>query len=71
MEKLMQYVWLHKLWNTSQMHTNDGRRLRVIDPGLPNTDAGPDFFNAIVEIDGQLWVGYVSMHILATVCHRH
>ena len=71
MEKLMQYVWQHKLWNTSQMHTNDGRRIRVIDPGLPNTDAGPDFFNAKVEIDGELWVGNVEMHIRATDWHRH
>lgn len=67
----MQYVWQHKLWNPAQMVTNDGRRIRVIDPGLLNGDAGPDFFNAKVEIGGELWVGNVEMHVRATDWHRH
>ena len=54
MEGLLQYIWQHKLWLSEDMVTNDGRRVRVIDPGLLNTDAGPDFFNAKVEIDGRL-----------------
>lgn len=53
------------------MATNDGRHVRVIDPGLLNTDAGPDFFNAKVEIDGQLWVGNIEMHVSATDWKRH
>lgn len=71
MEKLMQYVWLHKLWSPAQMLTNDGRKVRVIDPGLPNNDAGPDFFNAKVEIGGEMWVGNVEMHVRASDWHRH
>ena len=71
MEKLMQYVWQHKLWDNSLMATNDGRRVKVIDPGLPNSDAGPDFFNAKVEIGGELWVGNVEIHTRATDWHRH
>ena len=71
MEKLMQYVWQHKLWDNSLMATNDGRRVKVIDPGRPNSDAGPDFFNAKVEIGGELWVGNVEIHTRATDWHRH
>ena len=71
MEKLMQYVWQHKLWDNSQMATNDGRRVKVIDPGLPNSDSGPDFFNAKVEIGGELWVGNVEIHTRASDWHRH
>ena len=40
MEKLMQYVWEHRLWNPAGMATNDGKKIRVIDPGLRNDDAG-------------------------------
>lgn len=36
--------------------------MEVIDPGLPNHDAGPDFFNAKVKINGTLWVGNVEIH---------
>lgn len=71
MEKLMQYVWNHRLWRSEDMVTNTGKKVRVIDPGLLNTDAGPDFFNAKVEIDGRMWVGNVEIHYRATDWKRH
>lgn len=71
MEKLMQYVWQHRLWNLAEMHTNDGKRIKVIDPGLLNNDAGPDFFNAKIEIDGHLWAGNVEIHVRASDWRRH
>lgn len=71
MEQLMQYVWQHRLWRSADMRTNDGRWVRVIDPGLLNTDSGPDFFNAKIEIDGQVWVGNVEMHVRASDWRRH
>lgn len=71
MERLMQYIWQHRLWLSEDMVTNDGRKVRVIDPGILNTDAGPDFFNAKVEIDGHTWVGNVEIHVRATDWKRH
>jgi len=71
MEGLLQYIWQHRLWLSEDMATNDGRRVRVIDPGLLNTDSGPDFFNAKVEIDGHLWVGNVEIHVRASDWKRH
>ena len=71
MEQLMQYVWQHRLWCSEDMATVDGRRVRVLDPGLLNTDAGPDFFNAKVEIGGHVWVGNVEIHVRASDWHRH
>lgn len=67
----MQYVWKHRLWRSADMVTNTGKKVRVVDPGLLNTDAGPDFFNAKIEIDGRMWVGNVEMHYRATDWHRH
>lgn len=67
----MQYVWKHRLWRSEDMVTNTGKKVRVVDPGLLNTDAGPDFFNAKVEIDGHMWVGNVEMHYRATDWKRH
>lgn len=71
MEKVLQYIWQHRLWRSDDMTTNDGRRIRVLDPGLLNTDAGPDFFNAKVQIDGQTWVGNIEIHVRATDWRRH
>lgn len=67
----MQYVWKHRLWRSEGMVTNTGKKVRVVDPGLLNTDAGPDFFNAKIEIDGHMWVGNVEMHYRATDWKRH
>lgn len=67
----MQYVWQHRLWCSEDMVTNDGRRVRVLDPGLLNRDAGPDFFNAKIEIGGNTWVGNVEMHVRASDWRRH
>ncbi|MBD5366099.1 MAG: DUF2851 family protein [Bacteroides sp.] len=71
MEKLMQYLWQHKLQIKPRMSTVDGKTLQVIDPGRLNTDSGPDFFNAKIKIDGQLWVGNVEIHVRASDWFKH
>lgn len=71
MEKLMHYIWQHKLWLQSDMVTVDGLRVQVIDPGLHNTDAGPDFFNAKLSIAGHMWCGNVEIHMRASDWYRH
>ncbi len=48
-----------------------GERVRVIDPGVLNKDAGPDFFNAKVKIDGKTWAGNIEIHMKASDWHRH
>ncbi len=71
MEKLMQYLWQHKLQITSGMKTVDGCSLQIIDPGRLNTDSGPDFFNAKIKINGQLWIGNIEIHVRASDWYRH
>lgn len=71
MEELMQYVWHHRLWIASDMRTNDGRPVAVIDVGQLNRDAGPDFFNAKVKIGDEMWCGNVEIHVRASDWFRH
>jgi hypothetical protein len=71
MEQLMQYIFQHRLWLQSDMHTVDGRRVEILDTGTLNTDAGPDFYNAKVKIDNELWVGNVEIHVRASDWNRH
>lgn len=67
----MQYIWQHRLWASEDMVTNDGRRVRVLDPGLLNRDAGPDFFNAKIMLDGEHWAGNIEIHVRASDWFRH
>lgn len=62
MEELLHYVWKHKLFPLAPLTTTDGKSVEVVDVGLHNRHAGPDFFNAKVRIDGTLWVGNVEIH---------
>lgn len=71
MEKLMQYIWQHRLLKPGTLTTVDNRRVDIIDPGRLNTDAGPDFFNAKVRIGGRMWAGNVEIHVRASDWMRH
>ncbi len=71
MERLMQFVWQHRLGLRQDLRTVDGRRVRVVDQGVLNGDAGPDFFNASVEIGDETWVGNVEIHVRASDWFRH
>ena len=73
MEMLLHYVWKHRMYPLCGMKTVDGKTVEVIDPGLHNTNAGPDFFNAKIKIDGILWVGNVEIHEHASdwIMHCH
>lgn len=69
MENLMYYVWQQRLF--SGLVTVDGDPIEVIHPGLRNTGAGPDFFNAKIRMDGLLFAGNVEMHVRASDWYRH
>lgn len=71
MEELIHYVWKHKIFPLEGLVTTDGRPVEVVSPGLHNLDAGPDFFNAKVRVDGMMWVGNVEIHTNATDWFRH
>lgn len=70
-EMAMQQIWRFRLWNTPRLLTTRGEVVMIVNPGIFNTGAGPDFGNAVLKIDGQIWVGSVEMHIRASDWHRH
>ena len=71
MEQLLHYCWKHRMWPATGLITTDGRPVEVLDPGLHNHNAGPDFFNAKVKIGGTLWVGNVEIHDRASHWYQH
>jgi hypothetical protein len=67
--------FLHYLWKFSKIRNNikasTGEAITVVSPGEHNHDAGPDFFNAQVLIDNQLWAGNVEIHVKASDWYVH
>jgi hypothetical protein len=53
------------------LQTADGKELRILAPGILNRDSGPDFFDARIELDGQVWSGNIEIHVRASDWLRH
>jgi hypothetical protein len=72
-EDFLHYIWKFKLFDTSSLITNDGAAIEVINFGMHNTDAGPDFFNGKVKIGNTTWAGNVELHINSSdwIKHKH
>ncbi|WP_036879285.1 DUF2851 family protein [Xylanibacter oryzae] len=71
MEQLLHYVWKHKIFPLKELTTTNGQQIEIIDPGLHNTNAGPDFFNAKIKIKDTLWVGNVEIHDKSSDWYLH
>jgi hypothetical protein len=71
MEQLLHYVWQHKIFPLKTLTTTTGQTVEVIDSGLHNSNAGPDFFNAKLKIGGTMWIGNVEIHMRASDWIRH
>ncbi len=51
-EEFLHYVWKHQKLNLDLLYTTCGERLDLVSPGQQNFDAGPDFFDARIIING-------------------
>ncbi len=71
MEQLLHYVWKHKIFPLKELKTTTGQQVEVIDTGLANPDAGPDFFNAKLKLDGVLWIGNIEIHERSSDWFKH
>ncbi len=71
MEQLLHYTWKHKIFPLHELRTTDGRLLEVLNPGIYNTDAGPDFTGAKIKLNGIEWVGNVEIHQKTGDWFRH
>ncbi|MBK7762683.1 MAG: DUF2851 family protein [Bacteroidetes bacterium] len=71
-ENLFQFIWLHRLYGHSKaLETIDGEPLLVINPGILNTHAGPDFLAAKIKIGNTIWVGNVELHLKSSDWFKH
>lgn len=61
-EDFLHYIWQQKKFNANHLKTSDGEVISIVSVGQHNTNSGPDFFNAQLEIDNQLWAGNVEIH---------
>lgn len=61
-EILFQWIWENLEFSCDDLETIKGNSLQIIDPGVANHGAGPDFLNAHIRINGLDWYGSVEIH---------
>jgi hypothetical protein len=61
-EKFIHEIWAQQLFHTGQLESHEGEPVRVLDPGVPNRDSGPDFLHAKIQIGDVVYAGEVEIH---------
>lgn len=71
-EDFLQLVW-QQGWLTNPLYTTKKSLIEVISSGFLNTLQGPDFFNAMIQVDGQKWAGNIEVHVKSSdwFAHQH
>ena len=63
-ERQLARLWERRAARSTALRTDQGARVRVLYSGRPGVTAGPDFRNAVVEVEGQGVVrGDVEVHL--------
>lgn len=70
-EDFLHYVWKGSNFNTPTLKGLKGEIIEIIRPGEHNTDAGPDFSNALIRVNEQLWAGNVEIHVRSSDWNKH
>lgn len=70
-EDFLHYVWQYSLFDLNDLRLTSGQPIDILKPGDPNSDSGPDFFNARLVLDNATWAGNVEIHWYASEWNRH
>ncbi len=70
-EDLLHFIWKYKKLQLESLVTTKNETIEIIEFGTHNHLAGPDFFNAKINIAGQLWAGNVELHIKSSDWYAH
>ena len=70
-EELLHFIWKTNKLQQKALKTVDKASIQILHPGIHNMASGPDFFNAKIEINGQLWAGNVEIHLKSSDWYAH
>src|SRR5690349_15026574 len=70
-ESFLHYIWQFQYFNKQELRCSTGEEIIVVNPGLKNTHAGPDFYNAKLKLGNMEWAGSVEIHIYSSGWREH
>jgi len=70
-EELLHFVWKYQLFEKRELTTTSGETVEIIQQGIHNFDAGPDFLQAKIKIGQQIWAGNIEIHVQSSEWFNH
>ncbi len=70
-EEFLHYAWQFLHFNTRNLTLVTGESVQILQVGVHNLDAGPDFANSRVKIDTMDWMGFVEIHVKSSQWNQH
>jgi len=70
-ERLLQFIWQFQYYNGKELSLFSGEKIQILQPGLLNSQQGPDFLNARIQIGRTLFAGNVELHLKTSDWRRH
>ena len=72
-EKLLQYLWNFKIFNSFDFKDVEGNSLEILDFGKWNFDSGPDFLLGKIKTKDLVLAGNIELHIKSSdwIFHQH
>ena len=60
-EQFLHYIWKFQYFDKNNLLTEEQQDIKILSAGIHNHDAGADFEDAVVEIDGTKWQGTIEI----------
>ena len=70
-EDILSFIWRFQYFEAANLQTEDGCRVSVLKTGYRNSNSGPDFSDARIQIEGVEWGGCVEIHVKSSDWFLH
>ena len=71
LEDFLHFVWRTRRFDLKNLKSCQGESIQIHQFGILNTNAGPDFLQAKIQIGDTLWAGHVEMHLKSSDWYKH
>lgn len=70
-ESFLHYIWQLQYFNKKDLMTTENERVQITYPGTANSNSGPDFSNAKLNVADIEWAGNVEIHTVSSAWTAH
>ncbi len=72
-EEFLHFLWKTRRFDPKNLLTTHGAPVQILQGGIHNIHAGPDFLQARIRIGDRLWAGQVEIHVKSSdwIAHKH